>query len=150
MTDDPLSLLSAGASDPGEEAVEGSLRPRTLGEYIGQDHILGPGRLLRRSIEADRLTLDEHPLDLRQVVVVQAAGLPLGKGLRLALPERCVGLLQVEPRANAATHDAFDAPFPDRGHRAALRAFEGLVAPTDPISPEDGALAAARALGQFS
>ena len=88
-------------------------------------------------------------LDLRQVVVVQAAGLPLGKGLRLALPERCVGLLQVEPRANAATHDAFDAPFPDRGHRAALRAFEGLVAPTDPISPEDGVLAAARALGQF-
>src|SRR3954453_20862730 len=39
MTDDGLSLLAAGASDPGELAVEGSLRPRTLGEYIGQREV---------------------------------------------------------------------------------------------------------------
>ena len=32
------------------------MRPRTLDEYIGQDHILGPGRLLRRAIEADRIS----------------------------------------------------------------------------------------------
>jgi len=32
------------------------MRPRTLDEYIGQQHILGPGRLLRRAIEADRFT----------------------------------------------------------------------------------------------
>jgi len=31
------------------------MRPRKLGEYIGQQHIMGPGRLLRRAIEADRL-----------------------------------------------------------------------------------------------
>ena len=31
------------------------MRPRTLDEYIGQQHIVGPGRLLRRAIEADRL-----------------------------------------------------------------------------------------------
>lgn len=31
------------------------MRPRTLDEYIGQHHIIGPGRLLRRAIEADRL-----------------------------------------------------------------------------------------------
>ena len=31
------------------------MRPRTLREFIGQDHILGPGRLLRRAIEADQL-----------------------------------------------------------------------------------------------
>ena len=31
------------------------MRPRTLDEYIGQRHIIGPGRLLRRAIEADRL-----------------------------------------------------------------------------------------------
>ena len=31
------------------------MRPRTLDEIVGQDHILGPGKLLRRSIEADRL-----------------------------------------------------------------------------------------------
>ncbi|MHB1653408.1 MAG: replication-associated recombination protein A [Desulfitobacteriaceae bacterium] len=32
------------------------MRPRTLDEYIGQSHILGPGKLLRRAIEADRLS----------------------------------------------------------------------------------------------
>ena len=32
------------------------MRPRTLEEFIGQEHIVGPGRLLRRAIEADRLT----------------------------------------------------------------------------------------------
>ncbi len=31
------------------------MRPRNLGEYVGQSHILAPGSLLRRSIEADRL-----------------------------------------------------------------------------------------------
>jgi putative ATPase len=30
--------------------------PRTLEEYVGQRHILGPGKLLRRAIEADRIT----------------------------------------------------------------------------------------------
>jgi putative ATPase len=30
--------------------------PRTLDEYIGQGHILGKGKLLRRAIEADRIT----------------------------------------------------------------------------------------------
>ena len=32
------------------------MRPRTLDEFIGQEHIVGEGRLLRRAIEADRLT----------------------------------------------------------------------------------------------
>jgi len=32
------------------------MRPRTLGEYAGQQHILGPGKLLRRAIEADRIS----------------------------------------------------------------------------------------------
>src|SRR5437660_4208060 len=31
------------------------MRPRSLGEFVGQEHILGPGKLLRRAIEADRL-----------------------------------------------------------------------------------------------
>ena len=30
------------------------MRPRELNEYIGQEHILGEGKLLRRAIEADR------------------------------------------------------------------------------------------------
>ena len=32
------------------------MRPRTIDEVVGQDHILGPGKLLRRVIEADRIT----------------------------------------------------------------------------------------------
>ncbi len=32
------------------------MRPRTLREYVGQQHILGPGKLLRRAIEADRVS----------------------------------------------------------------------------------------------
>lgn len=32
------------------------MRPRTLDEVVGQRHILGPGKLLRRAIEADRIS----------------------------------------------------------------------------------------------
>jgi putative ATPase len=32
------------------------MRPRALDEFIGQEHIIGPGRLLRRAIEADQLS----------------------------------------------------------------------------------------------
>ncbi len=31
------------------------MRPTTLDEYVGQEHIIGPGKLLRRAIESDRL-----------------------------------------------------------------------------------------------
>jgi putative ATPase len=31
------------------------MRPRELGEFVGQTHILAPGQLLRRAIEADRI-----------------------------------------------------------------------------------------------
>ena len=32
------------------------LRPRNFDEYVGQEHLIGPGKLLRRAIEADRFT----------------------------------------------------------------------------------------------
>ncbi len=32
------------------------MAPATLDEYMGQDHIIGEGKLLRRAIEADRIT----------------------------------------------------------------------------------------------
>ncbi len=32
------------------------VRPRILDEFIGQDHLIGPGKLLRRLVEEDRLT----------------------------------------------------------------------------------------------
>ena len=38
------------------EPLAARMRPRDISEVQGQDHILGPGKLLRRVIEADRLT----------------------------------------------------------------------------------------------
>ena len=39
-----------------EMPLAARMRPRTLDEYAGQQHILAPGRLLRRAVEADRFT----------------------------------------------------------------------------------------------
>src|SRR5512147_2433584 len=38
-----------------EAPLAARMRPRTLDEFIGQEEIVGPGKLLRRAIEADRL-----------------------------------------------------------------------------------------------
>lgn len=32
------------------------MRPQTLDEILGQSHIIGPGKLLRRAIETDKLS----------------------------------------------------------------------------------------------
>ena len=42
-------------ASPDTRPLAARLRPRSLAEFVGQDHIIGPGRLLRRAIEADRL-----------------------------------------------------------------------------------------------
>ena len=39
-----------------ESPLANRMRPRTLDEYVGQTHIIGPGRLLRRAIQADQLS----------------------------------------------------------------------------------------------
>ncbi|MEJ2751941.1 MAG: AAA family ATPase, partial [Chloroflexota bacterium] len=39
-----------------ESPLANRMRPRTLEEFAGQEHIVGPGRLLRRSIQADQLS----------------------------------------------------------------------------------------------
>jgi putative ATPase len=46
--------LPAGSAPPVPLATR--MRPRTLEDYAGQEHILGPGKLLRRAIEADRIS----------------------------------------------------------------------------------------------
>lgn len=38
------------------EPLAARMRPRHIDEVIGQQHIIGPGKLLRRMIEADRLS----------------------------------------------------------------------------------------------
>jgi putative ATPase len=41
---------------PQAEPLSTRMRPRTLEEFAGQQHILGPGKLLRRAIQADRIS----------------------------------------------------------------------------------------------
>ncbi|HEX9014153.1 MAG TPA: replication-associated recombination protein A, partial [Anaerolineaceae bacterium] len=38
-----------------ESPLASRMRPRTLDEFVGQEHIIGQGKPLRRAIEADRL-----------------------------------------------------------------------------------------------
>lgn len=47
----PLTPPASGSYKPLAERM----RPRTLADFAGQQHILAPGRLLRRAIEADRI-----------------------------------------------------------------------------------------------
>ena len=65
MSGDELFPAVAQAEAPGPETAEervfrnqplaARMRPRDLSEFAGQNHILGPGQLLRRAIEADRI-----------------------------------------------------------------------------------------------
>ncbi len=66
VSDDLFSQSQAepgSQNDTGEESSQSHkheplaarMRPRTLAEYVGQGHILAPGKLLRRAIEADRI-----------------------------------------------------------------------------------------------
>ncbi len=41
---------------PAGKLLADRMRPETLDEYIGQEHIVGEGKLLRRAIEADQLS----------------------------------------------------------------------------------------------
>src|SRR5438445_3136083 len=55
---EPLNAkVKATASSPAQphQPLAARMRPRDLNEFVGQSHILGPGQLLRRAIEADRI-----------------------------------------------------------------------------------------------
>ena len=51
-------LFSAGLRERLERQapLAARLRPKTLDDVVGQDHLLAPGRPLRRLIEADRIS----------------------------------------------------------------------------------------------
>ncbi len=51
-----MDLFSQGPEISREAPLAARMRPRSLEEFYGQEHIVGEGRLLRRAIEADRLT----------------------------------------------------------------------------------------------
>ncbi len=44
---------TSGSGRPVREPLAARMRPRTLDEFVGQEHIVGPGRALRRAIESD-------------------------------------------------------------------------------------------------
>jgi putative ATPase len=48
---EPSAVRSTTAAQP----LAARMRPRSLEDYVGQQHILAPGMLLRRAIEADRI-----------------------------------------------------------------------------------------------
>ncbi len=50
IMDNP-SLFSSEPHEP----LASRMRPRTLEEFVGQEHLLGPGKPLRRAIESDRI-----------------------------------------------------------------------------------------------
>lgn len=54
----PEDLFENAAADRmrREAPLARRVAPRTLDELLGQEHILGPGKILRRAIEADRIT----------------------------------------------------------------------------------------------
>ena len=52
--DDFFSKECAGV--PSDAPLATRMRPRTLDEYCGQQHLLAAGKLLRRAIEADRIS----------------------------------------------------------------------------------------------
>jgi putative ATPase len=49
-------LFSKNNDKQTQSPLADRMRPRVLEDIIGQDHIVGPGRLLRRAIQADRLS----------------------------------------------------------------------------------------------
>lgn len=56
MSDLFSDAAPAAASATPDAPLAQRMRPRSLDEYAGQQHILGEGKLLRRAIEADRIS----------------------------------------------------------------------------------------------
>ena len=51
-----FSLFDMGDRLPSSSPLAARLRPETLQEYVGQKHLLGPGKLLRNLIEKDQVS----------------------------------------------------------------------------------------------
>jgi putative ATPase len=55
MSDD-LFAVAAEEQRRARAPLAARLRPRTIDDVVGQDHLVGPGKPLRRLVETDRLT----------------------------------------------------------------------------------------------
>ena len=51
LFDDPTQSSAEFSKAP----LAARMRPRTLDEILGQEHLLAPGRALRRALEADKV-----------------------------------------------------------------------------------------------
>ena len=56
QTPQKKKVADDSAIETGKEPLAARMRPRTLDEIIGQDQILAPGKILRRSIEGDKVS----------------------------------------------------------------------------------------------
>ena len=54
--DDFFELVANSDVPSGRQPLAARMRPRCMDDIVGQQHIIGPGKLLRRVIEADRLS----------------------------------------------------------------------------------------------
>ena len=54
--DGQVSLFDVQSAAPARQPLAARLRPETLDEVVGQRHLIGPGKVLRRSIESDGVT----------------------------------------------------------------------------------------------
>ena len=88
-----------------------------------------PKKEAAHTLEFHRRVLAEfmEQLDLRAVeLVAQDRPTLLALALPMHAPQRFIGLRVIRTVEDADTLAAYDAPFPDRGHRAAVRAFATL------------------------
>jgi len=52
---DLFSTISERSTDEAHQPLAERMRPRSLDEFVGQQHLVGPGKLLRQAIEQDKL-----------------------------------------------------------------------------------------------
>src|SRR2546430_12298095 len=61
----PYTTLFRSEKEQGERApLAERMRPRTLDEFLGQEHLTGEGRFLRRAIQLDQRS-EEHTSELQ-------------------------------------------------------------------------------------
>ena len=105
----PAEQLPAENAGPAPETfrsrpLAARMRPRNLDEYAGQAHILGPGQLLRRAIEADNFDAAAiEALFLRAAtdhVAIDSAALSFAAAPTVFSMSAAVCAVEIKPASN--------------------------------------------------